>query len=1010
MAGITVKIAGVDRTEYIDARSFGLIDEITNRASSAYFDFICKDVAIAPVAGNSVLIEENGIKLFSGRVLGKEGEILNPNQLKYAVECIDHTRDLDKILVIKSYTNTKGGDIIKDIIDTYTTGFTYVNVQDGPTLNYISFDYVQVSEAITQIAEACGYQWYIDYDKDLYFFLKTDYPAAFQLDDDQEHYKELVLNYDISQLRNRVYVKSSKYETSDFTELFVGDGAAVTWACKYAANPLPHPTLELDGIVKTVGWDGVDDPDLFDFMLNITTKVLSLGTFEGTPGVGEEIVVTYGADVPIMIRWDDEDSIAAVVAIEGGDGIHEFCITDNNIDTKEWAIDRAKADLLENADPVIQGSFLTNEKTIRSGQIITLSSVKRDITQDFLVQRVELIRIDAVLEDVGGASVPFKAAAGATVAFKPAVDAVVPFKPAVEYGMVVYYVYQVTIATKLKGLEDLLLQLLYQSSESLKRDTIAPDVPTGLALTTGMGEITQAGLAWLKATYDANTEVDFSHYELKYKKTAYSDFGYVSTTDVTYIWTGLEQNVEYEVYIRAVDIYGNRSAWSSQVLKTTAIDTEAPVQITGAVATPVLAGIKVTWDGATEGDIAGYIVERQESDDGTTWITGWVEMTRINASMWLDLLLPYIKFYRYRITAYTHTGTEGVTSSPTADSIAPLKTGANDIVAKCITADQIFGNKLSVIFADMGTITAGTITLNTTGFIRSVGKEYGGATAGFWMGYAGGAYKFHIGTQTKYLKWDGANLDVKGNIVITGGSGIANLLDAGALATLDNIAYAAVTGAKPPTNADNTLSNPQGYPWIAGAKPPINADNTASHPQSVAWLTNAGNLAYYNQVSAALLDSTIIIGGFIKTSLLTATNIRTGTLRSVRIQIGGGTNEDIYFEDSGVRMYDAGGRTINIYKAGYKYLQLALGGTAGVLNTDGKLQLSGVGRIELWASSRIFHLHSTGTLQIPYLTSQPSAHSGDLALKCSGGGDSDNRMHYYSPYVGWQYLDDSAGW
>ena len=145
MAGITVKIAGVDRTEYIDARSFGLIDEITNRASSAYFDFICKDVAIAPVAGNSVLIEENGIKLFSGRVLGKEGEILNPNQLKYAVEYIDHTRDLDKILVIKSYTNTKGGDIIKDIIDTYTTGFTYVNVQDGPTLNYISFDYVQVS-------------------------------------------------------------------------------------------------------------------------------------------------------------------------------------------------------------------------------------------------------------------------------------------------------------------------------------------------------------------------------------------------------------------------------------------------------------------------------------------------------------------------------------------------------------------------------------------------------------------------------------------------------------------------------------------------------------------------------------------------------------------------------------------------------------------------------------------------------------------------------------------------
>ncbi|GAH92307.1 unnamed protein product, partial [marine sediment metagenome] len=48
----------------------------------------------------------------------------------------------------------------------------------------------------------------------------------------------------------------------------------------------------------------------------------------------------------------------------------------------------------------------------------------------------------------------------------------------------------------------------------------------------------------------------------------------------------------------------------------------------------------------------------------------------------------------------------------------------------------------------------------------------------------------------------------------------------GALATLDSIAYAAITGAKPPINAD----------YFGGV---------------------AGTLAYYNQVSAALLDSTI---------------------------------------------------------------------------------------------------------------------------------------------------------
>ncbi len=235
--------------------------------------------------------------------------------------------------------------------------------------------------------------------------------------------------------------------------------------------------------------------------------------------------------------------------------------------------------------------------------------------------------------------------------------------PAFNGKEIIYYVYQVTIATKLKGLEDLLLQLLYQSSESLKRDTEAPAVPSGLALSTGMGSITQASLAWLKATWNANTEDDFSHYELKYKKSAYSDFGYVTTTNITFIWTGLEQNTEYQVYIRSVDIYGNRSAWSGVQTQVTATDSNTPAQITGAVASALFNGVKINWDRAIEDNIAGYIVERQESPDNIDWTGAWTERVRLEATMWLDLFLTYTKWYRYRVTAYTQTGTNGVTSS-----------------------------------------------------------------------------------------------------------------------------------------------------------------------------------------------------------------------------------------------------------------------------------------------------------------------------------------------------------
>ena len=1014
--GITVKIAGVDRTEYVDARSLSIIDELTSRVNSASFVFICNDIALAPTDGESILIEEGSTKLFSGRILTKEEDFLNPNLLKYQVECIDNTRDLDKKLVIESYVNTLAGDIIKDIISKYTSGFTTTNVANGPTITRISFDYIQVSETITKIAETCGYEWYVDYDKDIHFFLKTAYPASFQLDDDQAHYRDLIINTDISQLRNRVYVKSSKYETLDFTELFIGDGETLTWTCKYQANALPAPSLKLNGVSKTVGWDGVDNPDDYHFMLNASTKVLSLGTksnytwdiltalyinksknitdqdtfpqgvffktdgskmyvigtendkiyqyslstpwdvstatydnkfydisgqntmpqdiffkpdgtkmymvgnighiiyqyslstpwdietanyddkscdvteqetspqgvffksdgskmyvagiFNGAiyqyslstswdvstasydskfcsvisqdpsptgvffksdgskmyvvgfnnnrvyqyslssawdistatynnkycsvmsedsegltfksdgtkmyvvglnkivyqysfsiPADGDEIVITYGADEPIIIRWDDQDSIDAVKAIEGGDGIHEYCIVDNNIDTKEWAIDRAKADLLQNANPVIQGTFVTNQSDIRSGQIITLNSTKRNINQNFLVQKVELVRVD--VHFVGYPEIPYKPAATATIGYKLATDAEVSYKPVA--GEYIYYIYQVTIATKLKGLEDLLLQLLYQSSESLKRDTEAPDVPAGLALSTGMGSITQASLAWLKAEWNANTEDDFSHYELKYKKTAYSDFGLVTTTNTSFIWTGLEQNIEYEVYIRAVDIYGNRSSWSSQETQTTATDSDTPAQVTGAVATAILAGIKIIWTGATEGNIAGYIVERQESDDGTTWTGEWTERVRIDAYMWLDLLLTYTKYYRYRIKAFTQTGTEGSTSTPTADSIKPNKAGTNDIVAYSITADLIAANSIytnalqaGVIIADKiaadaietdkikaGAVTAGKINVDT---LEAISANMGTLTAGiidgglFKVGTAGNIY------------------------------------------------------------------------------------------------------------------------------------------------------------------------------------------------------------------------------------------------------------------------------
>ena len=241
----------------------------------------------------------------------------------------------------------------------------------------------------------------------------------------------------------------------------------------------------------------------------------------------------------------------------------------------------------------------------------------------------------------------------------------------------------------------------------------------------------------------------------------------------------------------------------------------------------------------------------------------------------------------------------------------------------------------------------GDITLDNAGFIRTSGKDsYADTDAGFWLGYDTDAYKLNIGDTNHYIKWDGTALNIKGMLAI----GSLTLAADGFIKTTGKDSY-----------ADNTagfwLGYDSGYKLFIG---------TAQN--------------YLKWTGSALH-----IKG--------------------RLSVGSGTDEDIYFEDSEVHMYDAGGRTINIYKFGYKYLQLALGSTAGVLSTDGKLQLSGAGSIELWATSKIFYIYSTGHLKLPSIASEPS-HSGKAGALIYGN----NWMHIVSDAEAIFRLDVSAGW
>ena len=89
------------------------------------------------------------------------------------------------------------------------------------------------------------------------------------------------------------------------------------------------------------------------------------------------------------------------------------------------------------------------------------------------------------------------------------------------------------------------------------------------------------------------------------------------------------------------------------------------------------------------------------------------------------------------------------------------------IAAATITADKMSVTSLSAITANMGSITAGNITLDTAGYIRGGQTGYDTGT-GFFLGYSSGAYRFSLGSSTRGILWDGSAFTVRGDLIATG--------------------------------------------------------------------------------------------------------------------------------------------------------------------------------------------------------------------------------------------------
>jgi hypothetical protein len=387
---VLILIDGIDKTEYIERDTLSMND-ILNEVDTCSFGVIG---TAKPIVGQEVEIFKwdgvNYIKKFGGEIINIGQERTSIGNYRYDIECNDYSESGKKKLVAETYLNMYVGDIIKDLVNNYAEEIGTYYVEDGNLLSKYQFNYMYPFDCITELAELMGWNWYVDVDKQIHFFSISTNLAPRTLTDNisDSEYEGLYIAPDKTQLKNRITVRGGYYLSELYTQVRVADGIQTSFNLDYEAYA-PIKVYVNNGmgyIERTLGIDNIDESGVA-FVYNFSEKVIKNLDF-ATLAVGDFIKITYSYKMPVLLQQDRQESIDAMKLYEGGDGIYEFLIVDENIQSKAIALKRAIAELDIYSNPMVTGSFRTLQDGFRSGQLLTINIPTRGINEQYLIQSV----------------------------------------------------------------------------------------------------------------------------------------------------------------------------------------------------------------------------------------------------------------------------------------------------------------------------------------------------------------------------------------------------------------------------------------------------------------------------------------------------------------------------------------------------------------------------------------------------------------------------------------------
>ena len=374
----------------IDWPRFSKTEVLTYQPDSC--SFLIRNVAgktYRPNLNDDVKVYRNGVLIFGGVVISTS-ETMDGLVRYFQVQCKDYTEILDGVLVAKAYTSMTAAAIVADLIANFApAGFTYANTVAPDTISAINFNYVSLSQCLQNLANALpGYDWYVDYNKDIHFFQPATNSAPFSLGEaglslDNFIFGSLEFDADQSQIRNTIVVRGGTVIGSTTTNLQTSDGVQVIYYVGYnlasfAAYHAPVLTPTVFTALN-VGRDGIDNPASFDCLYN---PGLGLLRFPTAYTLGDVVKTTGVPSYPLVSISSDQVSVGLY-------GTKEYLIQDQNITTKQQALDRATAMLAQYSQPTYSGKFITLKDGLVQGQTIQINLPSRGISGSFKIKQID---------------------------------------------------------------------------------------------------------------------------------------------------------------------------------------------------------------------------------------------------------------------------------------------------------------------------------------------------------------------------------------------------------------------------------------------------------------------------------------------------------------------------------------------------------------------------------------------------------------------------------------------